>query len=116
MNRYASRVFGTGSGGTRRRAALRSGLVLLAAAAGSGGIAVAATHGRSHKLRHVSFANLAARANSASRASNTLRVDGFRAARTATPNELVALDSNGKFPASVRPPGVNLGPPGKPGP
>jgi hypothetical protein len=48
-------------------------------------------------------------------AKNAGKVDGLSASRTPRPGQLVALDANGKLPASVLP-AVPQGPPGPPGP
>ncbi len=48
-------------------------------------------------------------------AKNAGKVDGVSASRVPRPGHLLALDANGKIPASVLPP-AELGPPGPPGP
>lgn len=87
-----------------------AGTPIAAAAIGTGGGAHA-----SKVVPHVKFAPKVSRANHAKGASNTNRLDGFRATQTPTPDTLLPLDANGHFPPSVVP-NIGIGPPGPRGP
>lgn len=121
MSRYSCGVVRTGSGGDWSRSPVRGLLALLALVLACGGVAAAAVGtgasrrtGGSPVLRHVRYANRAARATRAKRANSASRVNGFKVAFTPTPNSLLALDAQGRFPDSVKPATI-LGPPGPPG-